>query len=314
MSEESRNRFNRAEDVEAIFALQDHAQTAASGDDAMHVQAREVVMADLFSWNSPEGWYQGWEEQWANMNAQFEHTVPDLIADMQDMTYVSNGQIACLSMHVHATAESSGTNITFRELDTFRKTKGGKWLLTTSHVSFPVDRETGRGNDKHELPQRGAVEWSADPLPGPATTVEKAQRELRQWFESRIVAQTADEAVTHFAAGEDVVYFGPFTPGVCRGLDEVRTSLTELFAGVSRVDAEITDFIAHSDGELGSVLARVHLTVETTDGSTQTWSLRHSDCLRRNGDHWETLMEEMSFVVDVKSRAALTDLRAGALA
>ena len=79
MNTDSEQRFNQADDIEAIFELEDHAQQALSGDDVMHHLAREVVMADIMTGGSAEAWYVGWEPQWANMDAQFKH-VRDLTA------------------------------------------------------------------------------------------------------------------------------------------------------------------------------------------------------------------------------------------
>lgn len=307
MSGSKQERFNHADDIDAIYHLEDQAQTALSGDDVMRHIAREVVMADIMTGGSPSAWYVGWEQQWANMHAQFAH-VRDLTAEMQDMTYVSNGRLACLGMYVHAITQQGKVPITFRELDAFRKTKGGSWLLTMSHVYYPVDRETSRFDRNWEVPLRGPVQWSGNPLPGPAVSEEQALHELRDWFDSRIVAATAEEVMRHFAADEEVIAFGPYLPGVHRGRNEVRAHYAEMLKNVRRVTSEVTDYHVQTDGELGMIISRQNLSLSLTDGKAEQLSIRHSGCLRRNGSRWEAMMEMISFPVDLATGLAITEI------
>lgn len=310
MSETHDPRFNRKEDIDVLWQLEDDAQTALSGDDVMVNLAREVVMADIMTGLDPEGWYEGWESQWANMDRQFRH-VKDLTAEMRDMTWVCNGSFASLGMHVHAITQQGKRPITFRELDGFRKTRGGRWLLTMSHVYFPVDRETGRYDLNAEIEQQGPVQWSPAVLRGPAVPVEQAEEELRAWFASRIVAASADEVMRHFAADEDVLAFGPYIPGLHRGQDDVRAHYERELAGVVSVISDCTDCHVHTDGELAMILSRQHVTQRLGDGGTRHVSVRHSASLRRNGDRWEALMEMISFPVNETTGEVLMDLRPG---
>jgi ketosteroid isomerase-like protein len=301
------SKFDAPKDVRDLIKLEETMQTTPSADDLMPHLARNATMADLMV----PAWYPSWEKIYDNMDAQLAHAKAIKLS-MQDVQVATDGQIGCLAMNVHSedetTEKAKAINITFRQLDIFRKTRGGNWLLSFTHAYWPVDPNTGRFLDKPEFPLRGAMKRAANPLPGPVVAVDKAEQELRQWLESRIVASTPDTVMSHFGPSDDVVAYDPYFPGEHIGLQEVRSHFAAALMNVRAIDAQITDYRSVTDGEMGGIISRQNLQLHMRDGGIRNLSVRQSTCLRRVGSKWYAIMEQTTFPVDVKTGWPVTSL------
>jgi ketosteroid isomerase-like protein len=278
--------------VQAIINLQQIAQQPDNVDEALQYVAREVVMADLML----PSWHVGWEQLYDNLKLQFEST-RQIKASLRDINIATDGKLACLTMQVHADIilkDGSPFHITFREFDSFRKS-ARRWLVTQSHVYYPIDPTTGQAMINADLPVRGPVQWSEDPLPGPAVSNEQAKIELRNWLDSRSSATDVDVLMTHFGPGGDVIAFSPYAPGQYRGLQEIRDYLAQMLANVRAIEATVTDFVVATNGLMAGTLARQDVRISMRDGKTREVTIRQSNCLRRSGNRWYSVFEAISF-------------------
>jgi ketosteroid isomerase-like protein len=65
--------------------------------------------------------------------------------------------------------------------------------------------------------------------------------------------------------------------------------------------SNILDFVVDSDGVFGVQIDTQEITIEKKDGTTTTFYLRQSNCMRRVKGKWYSAFEEISEPVDTKT-------------
>lgn len=292
-------RFNRPEDVQAISRMEMDVQLFGNVDELMRVVWRHVSSVG----SSNDVWQSGWENAYDSLAKEYatvsggahKPTVQQRYGWIRQFNMATDGQLACVAMHLRIPFVKHGqpTSVAFPEMDVWRKF-GNSWLAVQLHTYFPIDPKTGQAMPAYDLPDRGAMQWSGNPLPGPAADPARAEAELRDWLVRRTTSTDPDALMQLFGPTDDVMAFGPQIPAERRGLGEIRQYLGTSLAGVRAISARITDFSFQSDGLMGTLLARQTVTYTMNDGATRTIILRHSNCLRRDGNGWRSMIEMVS--------------------
>jgi ketosteroid isomerase-like protein len=70
---------------------------------------------------------------------------------------------------------------------------------------------------------------------------------------------------------------------------------------------KILDLVIDSDGVFGVQIDVQDITVTQKDGSKRNFMLRQSDCMRRVGGKWYSMLEAISMPIDKKTGKAVTD-------
>ncbi|MFC4595696.1 YybH family protein [Sphingobium tyrosinilyticum] len=293
--------FNHRITVTELSNIENWIQVVDNIDDLMLNVSRQIVMADMML----PAWYVGWESVYDNVGQQYATTVGNQ-HKLPEMNIFTDDNLAAILMTIELNQKKDGKPIVFafRQLDIFRK-RGRHWLATQAHCYVPVDPETGE-RAPGALPLRGPIEWSDDPLPGPATQEKEAEEELRAWFRSRIAAQDIESLMAHFGPGDDVVLYTPYLPGEHRGLAEIRTHFVKAFADIASMKAEATDYHVTTDGLMAGIIARLNLHLTMNDGSEKKLSVRHSNALRRVNGKWHAMIEMRSFPTDLATGKPVT--------
>lgn len=289
--------FNRRITVATLVGMEHKIQSYECVDDLMRHVHRSARMCDMM----PGGWYDGYEAIYDAMATQFTHVAGTNKHRVPELSVVSDEDMGAIQVQIEIDQLNQGEpfTYTFREFDIVQK-RGSEWMVMQIHVYVPIDPATGRKAEGAVAP-RGILEWSDDPLPGPAASVEQGEKELEAWIHSRLTASHVESAIAHYGPGDDTVLYAQVLPDEHRGLDEIRANLTSRLAGVTAIDAEITDLKILTNGLLGGLHARARLTTTHSDGTVTHETRRHANLLRRFGDSWYSMIEMSSVPVDMRS-------------
>lgn len=295
-------RFNDRRLVVQLINIENKIQVDDNMDDIAHNVHRHAVMADMMT----PGWYDGWEEIYDNVENQF-NTINDNQHTMKELYVATDGDMAFILMHIHLEQFHGGTSrvFAFRQFDTFQKI-GERFLVRQAHCMVPIVAETGL-RAPGALPVRDEWRWPPDGVSGEAVPVDQATAEIAAWFEARIAADSADAVMRQIGPREDVIVYAPYQPEEHRGQAEIRAYYQSVFDRVQSIRTEVVDRHIATNGLMGSIIARLNLTVTGKDGSEKVVSVRQSHGLRREGDAWQTMIEMTSFTVDLKTNAPVTD-------
>ena len=194
--------------------------------------------------------------------------------------------------------------VSTRQLDAFKKIAGA-WQIVQEQISVPADAKTGLAVMNGSMPARGPMTWSARPVPGPATTPDKAKADIRAWMDVGALSTNIGELVSYYGPGDDVLVFDSFHPGEIRGLHELHDYYAPLMGSFSAIKVKMPFFLADSDGKFGIQIDTQDMKLSMKDGSTKFISLRQSDCLRRVNSGWKSFFEMISFPVDPATGKAI---------
>lgn len=295
--------LNRPEDVRSITDLETHVGGLTQVDQVIGYFATDATVADL----SAPGWYEGRDQIYAALKPQFE-SLQTLKFEMKDVNVVTDGTFACAALQAHITGTLKGgspLSLTFRQLDAFKKIDGS-WRWVQQQVSYPTDPKSGRSVTDGPLPTRGELPplHSASGVPASSSTA--AKKEIRGWLDTAVRVTDTAAMTRLFGPGDNVILYNEFLPGELRGLREMRDYYGPLFSTIRDVQTNIPAFAAESDGNLGALISRQDLQVHMKDGTTQSLSIRQSDCLRRVNGKWRSFFEMVSFPMDLKTGKAVT--------
>lgn len=194
--------------------------------------------------------------------------------------------------------------MSMRELDVFKKIDG-EWKIVQQHILLPVDQKTGMAILDGAGPPRGAIAWSTNPLPGPASTPAEAKQAIRKWMEVGGVSTSLDMTMGFYGPGDDILVYDSY-PSNMRGQKEVRDYFGAIMGSFTDPRIEMPEFVVDSDGLFGVQLDTQHLSLKLKNGATMKLALRQSDCMRKSGDRWYSFLEHLSFVIDLKTGKSLS--------
>jgi ketosteroid isomerase-like protein len=260
--------------------------------------------------NSDSIFEEGWESAYDSLAKEYatvsggSHKPPtsERYGWIRQINIATDGTLACSAMHLRIPFKKDWKPqvVAFPELDVWRKF-GNSWLAVQLHTYFPRDPATGRALSSYDLPDRGPMQWAADAVPGPVGDPHTTEAELRTWLATRTTVTDVDRLVRLFGPGDDVMAFGPTVPVEHRSLAEIRRYLVDSLRGVRSISAEVTHFKVQSDGLMSALLARQILTLQMADGSSRKMTIRNSNCLRKVGNEWRSMMEMVSYPSNVSS-------------
>ena len=296
--------LNDAADAKAISAIEEELARQPSMKNLIQYYSDDAVVLDAYA----PGYYRGKKQIYAGFEQQFEQAA-GFTGEIADMNIVSHGELACAAMqlHFHFKLKSGQEgNLTFRQLDAFRKS-GGKWLIVQQHISQPMDPKTGLGLADARMPARGRVTWNLETFAGPAVSRAQARKEIKAWLDEGVLSPDTDTLMTYYGPGDDViVYDVQYPPGEFRGMKEVRAGFAPVM-NFTDPKVKILDLVIDSDGIFGVQLDVQDVTITQKDGSKRNFMLRQSDCMRRVGGKWYSMLEAISMPVDPKTGKAVAD-------
>jgi ketosteroid isomerase-like protein len=296
--------LNDAADVKSITAIEQELARQPSMKNLIQYYAEDAVVLDAYA----PGYYHGRKQIYDGFEQQFEEA-QGFTGEIADMNIISHGDFACaaLQLHFHFKLKTGQEgNLTFRQLDAFKKS-GGKWLILQQHISQPMDPKTGLGLADARMPARGRLSWNRETFAGPAVSSGQARKEIKAWLDEGVLSPDTDTLMKYYGPSDDViVYDVQYPPGEFRGMKEVRDG----FAPVMNFTAprvKILDLVIDSDGVFGVQIDVQDITVTQKDGSKRNFMLRQSDCMRRVGGKWYSMLEAISMPIDKKTGKAVTD-------
>jgi ketosteroid isomerase-like protein len=197
-------------------------------------------------------------------------------------------------------------DLTFRQLDAYRKV-GDKWLIVQQHISQPVDPKSGMGIADARMPVRGPQKWIAKSLAEPAVDIAQARKEIVRWLATGVLSPDTDTLMKYYGPGDDViVYDVQYPPGEFRGLREVRAGFDPVM-NFTNPKVKILALTIDTDGSFAVQLDVQDITLTQKDGTQRNFMLRQSDCMRRVGGKWYSMLEEISMPIDPKTGKAVSD-------
>ena len=296
--------LNNAADVKSITAIEQELARQPSMKNLIQYYADDAVVLDAYA----PGYYRGKKQIYAGFEQQFEQA-QGFTGEIADMNIISHGALACAAMQLHfhfKLKTGQEGNLTFRQLDAFKKS-GGKWLIVQQHISQPMDPKTGLGISDARMPARGRLAWNAGTFAGPAVSPVQAQKEIKVWLEEGVLSPDTDKLMTYYGPSDDViVYDVQYPPGEFRGLKEVRDGFAPVM-NFTDPKVKILDLVIDSDGVFGVQIDVQDVTITQKDGSKRNFMLRQSDCMRRVGGKWYSMLEAISMPIDKKTGKAVTD-------
>lgn len=296
--------LNNAADIKSITAIEQQLAVQPSMKNLIQYYADDALVLDVYA----PGYYRGKQQIYGGFEPQFEQA-EGFTGEIADMNIVSHGSLACaaLQLHFHYKLKSGQEgNLTFRQLDAFRKS-GGKWLIVQQHISEPTDPKTGLGLADARMPVRGKLAWVPASFSGPAVSPAQAKKEITAWLHAGVLSPDTDALMKYYGPSDDViVYDVVYPPGEFRGLKEVRDGFAPVM-NFTDPKVKILDLVIDSDGVLGVQIDIQDVTITQKDGSKRNFMLRQSDCLRRSAGRWYSLLEAISMPMDPKTGKAVSD-------
>lgn len=299
--------FNAATDVAAIRALEEKLQTETDMTKLIGLYAPNAIVLDIYA----PGIFKGRKQIMEGFAPQLA-MIKTMKHEFRDFNVATNGKLACAAMQIHFDTQlqdGKSLSMTVRALDAFRKING-KWQIIQQHVSLPVDAKTGMAVIDGAVTSRGAFIWSADPLPGPATTPAQAKQEIRRWMDVGGVSTGLDQLMQYYGPGDDTLVYDNFYPGNLRGRKEIRDNYAAIMGNIKSSQLTMPEFAVDSDGNFGVQIDTQDIKLTLKDGTTSNISLRQSDCMRRVEGKWYSFFEMISFPVDARSGKAIMETTA----
>jgi ketosteroid isomerase-like protein len=285
--------INAPSDVEAIRAIEHDLATSLSMDHLINYYADDAVVLDVFA----PGHYRGKKEIYAGF-AEPLKSVQSMQGELPDLNILSDGKFACAASQarfVITQKDGKQLKMAMRQVDAYKKV-GGHWLIVQQHISFPIDQKAGMGLTNASMPVRGPIQWSAQPLPGPATTPVLAKKEIRSWLEVGALSPDVETLMKYYGPTDDVLVFD-LGPQEFRGLKETRDGFASVM-NMTDPHMKLLDFNVDSDGNLGVQIDIQQVSLTPKGGKPISFTLRQSDCMRHVGDKWYSVFEELSVPVD----------------
>jgi ketosteroid isomerase-like protein len=290
--------------VKAITAIERELAQQPSMKNLIQYYAPGAVVLDAYA----PGYYRGSKEIYKGFEQQFEQSA-GFTGQIADLSIVSHGELACAALqarfHFKMKSGQEG-DLTFRQLDAYRKI-GGKWLIVQQHISQPVDSKSGMGIADARMPVRGPQKWVAESLAEPAVDIAQARKEIVRWLATGVLSPDTDTLMKYYGPGDDViVYDVQYPPGEFRGLGEVRAGFAPVM-NFTNPRVKILALNIDTDGSFAVQLDVQDITITQKDGTQRNFMLRQSDCMRRVGGKWYSMLEEISMPIDPKSGKAVSD-------
>lgn len=299
--------FNRPADIHAITAIEGQLAKLNTMKELIRYYAPEAVVYDAYA----PGVFRGTKQIFDGFEQQFAQG-QSFTGAMRDMNILSDGKLACAAMQLHFDfILKNGTTgaITLRQLDAFKKI-GGKWLIVQQHISFPMNPKTGMGLLDSPMPIRGALGWNPKSFAGPAVAPAQAKKEVRSWLDAGVLSRNLDELMSYYGPTDDVIVYDMlFPPGEFRGMNEVREGFAPVM-NFTDPHVKMLDFVVDSDGVFAVQIDAQDVTLTRKDGTQSNFLLRQSDCMRRMGGKWYSVLEAISVPVDAKTGQAVTQASA----
>jgi ketosteroid isomerase-like protein len=290
--------LNAPTDVEAITGVEHKLNTVNTMKDLIQYYAPDAVVYDMYA----PGIYRGTKQIYAGFEQQFAQG-QSFTGAIRDMNILTDGNFGCAATQQHfdfVMKDGTKGSITLRQLDAYKRIHG-KWLLVQQHISFPMDPKTGMGLLDSPTPVRGQLKYDANSFASASVSVEQAKKEIRGWLDTGAQSRNLDELMTYYGPTDDVLEFDMlYPPGEFRGMKEIRDG----FAPVMNFNSQhsnILDFVVDSDGVFGIQIDAQEITINKKDGTTATFYLRQSNCMRRENGKWYSIFEEISEPVDTKT-------------
>jgi ketosteroid isomerase-like protein len=290
-------RWNAPQDRAAIESIEHMIQVETNMDKLMPNYAPNAFVIDIFS----PGIYKGADQVRAGFGPQLAK-IGSIKHDIRELSIVSDGKMACAAMQIHfdtVMTDGKPLKMTVRELDAFKKIDG-RWRIIQQHVALPVDAKTGLAVWDGAIASRGQFKWTPTPPSDAAVSPEQAKREIREWMDTGTLSPTVDFMMKYYEPGNNSLVYDGFYPGEMRGQKEIHDYYASMM-NYSGIKVKLPEFVADSDGTLGVQIDTQDMKITNKDGSTQYISLRQSDCMRRVGGRWVSLMELISFPIDAKT-------------
>jgi ketosteroid isomerase-like protein len=299
--------INRRGDIDAITAIEGQLAKLDTMKELIRYYAPEAVVYDAYA----PGVYRGTKQIFDGFEQQFAQG-QSFTGAIRDMNILSDGKLACAAMQLHFDFTlKNGTSgaITLRQLDAFKKI-GGKWLIVQQHISFPMNPKTGMGLLDSSMPIRGALSWNPKSFGGPGIAPAQAQKEVRSWLDAGVLSGNLDELMSYYGPTDDVIVYDMlFPPGEFRGMKEIRDGFAPVM-NYTDPHVEMLDFVVDSDGVFAVQIDAQDVTVKQKDGTQSNFLLRQSDCMRRMGGKWYSVLEAISVPVDAKTGKSVTQASA----
>jgi ketosteroid isomerase-like protein len=293
--------FNAPADIQAITAIETSNASDLQLDRVMANYAPDATVYDLMT----TGIYNGHGQIRAGFAPQLA-AVKSITATMPQLTILSDGSMACAATQIHfnAVAKSGSTiSTSVRQLDVLRKING-RWLIEEEDVSFPTDPKSGKSLTDYAITPPGPTAWGDNPFPGPPVADATAKAGIRAWLEAFATAPNIEAALALTGPGDASLFFDLFATAPLQGAKAIAAVDGPGFTPIASVTADFTDFRADTDGLLGAQIDRQNLTIKMKSGGTVKWQLRESDCLHYVNGKWYTLIDELSFPIDLKTGKA----------
>jgi len=290
--------LNTPADVKAITGIEHKLATLNTMKDLIHYYAPDAVVFDMYA----PGIYRGTKQIYDGFEQQFAQG-QSFTSAIRDINVLTDGKFGCAASQQHFDfVMKNGTkgSITVRQLDAFKKV-AGKWLIEQQHISFPMDPKTGMGLTDSPMPVRGSLKYNPNSFAGPPEPVEQAKHEVRAWLEVGAQVPNLDALMAYYGPTDDVIVYDMlYPPGEFRGMKEIRDGFAPVM-DFSNQHSNILDFVVDSDGVFAIQIDTQEITIGKKDGTTTTFYLRQSDCMRRMNGKWYAVFEAVSEPVDPKT-------------
>jgi ketosteroid isomerase-like protein len=290
--------FNDPAEVAAITALEIDLGSETDFPKVAHYFAPDAFVFDIMK----PGVYRGRDQLTKAFVAQFA-AVKTFRVKFMEINVATDGALACAALRLDYDmdmVDGSHMAMNARELDGLKKIDG-KWQIVEQQLSVPANAASGMGVLIDKAPERGAMDWSDLPPPGPAIGPEQAKDEIRQWAMTSATETDPARRAALYAPGNGVLVFDDFHPGELRGTDELHDYEASRLSSIGSISMTMPIFLAESDGVLGFQIDSQVIHQAMKDGTTKSLIVRQSDCLRRVGGQWTSIMEAKSFPIDFKT-------------
>ncbi len=293
--------FNAPADVQAITAIETALATQTDMRKLIGFYAPNAIVFDI----AAPGIYRGRGQIEAAFSRQLAN-VRAMKAKLLELDIASDGRFACAASRLRfdMTLRSGKLAVSTRQLDGLEKIHGA-WQIVQEHASVPADPTTGMAVMDAARPPAAPLAWSADPLPGPATSPAQARDEIHRWMLNGAVSVGIDRLMTYYGPGDDVLVFDDESPDELRGLRQIRAYYTPLMSSFTATAVQIPLFSAASDGLFGLQIDTQNIRLTMRNGAITTLSLRQNDCLRRTATGWKSFFEMISFPADPNTGRAI---------
>jgi ketosteroid isomerase-like protein len=286
---------NDPSDIKAIRAVEDDLAARLGLPGIVKHYAPHAAIIDISSPNVFIGRAEI-AKDFGEQVAKIQSMKPELL----DEDILSDGTLACSALQVHLTMvmkDGKVKDISFRQIDGLRKVKG-TWLIEQEHLSVPADAKSQMAVMNGPLRARGAMDWGANPLPGPMISAAQGKADIRKWVEDVTTVMDPNALMTFYGPQDGIQVYDIFYPGTLRGQKEIRDVYAPMLSTFKGATITMPYFTVDSDGLLAIQLDKQDVVITMKDGSTQNLSLRQSDCLRHVDGKWYAFFDMISFPVD----------------